>query len=569
MTSASQGALSVLDCTLRDGGYYCDWDFDDDMVRRYLDGIVASGIRLVEMGFRSRSSRGFAGKYKFCPDALIADCLPDGMRVAVMIDGKDFVQKGKEIAEDRLLDLFAPKPESRVDIVRITATEAIVPGVAEIARVLRHLGYTVSVNLMQASVLTDAAIGAVAGALDDSPVDILYIADSFGGLTPSRTSRLFALHMKNFSRDLGFHGHDNLGLALANSIAAVDSGATLVDCSLLGMGRGAGNLRTEQLLLYLRFQLQRTDLDVAPLFEIVSTDFAKLQDRYGWGASLPYMLSAVYDLHPTYAQKLLQGGRYSSMEVIRTLEALHRKGAGTGFRSEELALALQDRFAELASPCRVVDLPGYRSGLPIGQAAPSRPVLLLASGPSIRRHAAAINDFIRRRNPIVIECNAHELIDAGPDHCCIFTNHQRLEQFGPIVSRTRGKVVLGMPVIERAIMGYLDGKAVHAYPCTVRDGAFEANSEGCLIPYDVVTMAALALALQTNPKTVFLCGVDGYSEAEPGEDTLSLAERMMMNREMEAFFRLARSSQGLAGTELISLTPTAFDIHTESIYAYL
>ena len=129
--------------------------------------------------------------------------------------------------------------------------------------------------------------------------------------------------------------------------------------------------------------------------------------------------------------------------------------------------------------------------------------------------------------------------------------------------------MLGMPILEQSIVGCLDNKVVYAYPCTVRQGVFEADAQQCVIPHDVVTMAALALALQTGAEKIFLCGVDGYSAAIPGEDGLSMVEKAIMNREMEDFLRLLRESNGLADTNLISLTPTAFDITTKSIYAYL
>ena len=150
--------VQILDCTLRDGGYYCDWDFDDRTVRRYVDAVGNSGIEYVEIGFRSLPGEGFAGKYKFSRDSMIRELFKDSrVRIAVMIDGKEFI-KGEEIHKDNLLKLLRPKVESRVDLVRITATHNTLRPVLKIAQLVGSLGYAVAVNVMQSSLLSaDAA----------------------------------------------------------------------------------------------------------------------------------------------------------------------------------------------------------------------------------------------------------------------------------------------------------------------------------------------------------------------------------------------------------------------------
>ena len=569
MDQGGQGTTAqVLDCTLRDGGYYCDWDFEDSTVRRYLDAVTASGVQYVEIGFRSRTNEGFAGKFKFCSDELVERLIrAESVKTAVMIDGKDFIDDGV-VAHDDLARLFAPKSGSRVDIVRITVSPSILSGVVEIGKFLAGLGYEVSANLMQASVLSDELVRDVARTLNQSEIGIMYLADSFGGLNPARTSRLFEIVRESFSGRLGFHGHDNLGLALANSIAAMETGVDLIDSSLRGMGRGPGNLRTEQLLLYMRFHLGRDEMDVAPLFEVVSTEFRDLQDHYLWGMSLPYMLSSVYNIHPTFAQRLLQGERYSPIEVIRTLESLHRSESGARFDTDALTEALRDRFSTIDSPLSVTELPEYRPGLPISNPIESRPVLLLASGPSLHRHADAINDFVRKRNPIVVECNAHEDIEPGTDHYCVFTNSRRLDQLVHVVERARSRVVLGMPTIDGRVANSLQGKEIYGYPSQVRGGRFEASVEGCIIPHDVVAMTALAFSDQLGAGSIFVCGFDGYGTNSNDSASMKRDERSLLDKEMATFLRLFDESQ-TSGSKLISLTPTAFDLETQSIYGYL
>ena len=149
--------VQILDCTLRDGGYYCDWDYEDSTVSRYLDAVVGAGVSVVEVGFRSKSNAkdGFMGKFKFCPESVLKPLFQKrSIRVAVMIDGKNFISD-KNI-DDRNLDvLFNKKPESLVDLVRVTTTKATLDPVLKIGKWLKERGYEVSINVMQASLLSE------------------------------------------------------------------------------------------------------------------------------------------------------------------------------------------------------------------------------------------------------------------------------------------------------------------------------------------------------------------------------------------------------------------------------
>lgn len=564
-------SFEILDCTLRDGGYYCDWDYDDAMVARYIDGVARAGIHIVEIGFRSKSRRGFAGKYKFCRDSLLLRLFMDRpVRVAVMIDGKDFIRGVGEIDHEGLLGLFRPKSESAVDIVRITATQAILPAVLKLGEIVKNLGYTVSVNLMQVSMLSEEALGEVAVALDRSPVDVMYLADSFGGLTPEETRKLFRVIRQNFTRRAGFHGHDNLGLALANSLAAIESGADMVDCSILGMGRGSGNLRTEQFLLYLRSKAGYPNVDPSALFDVALTDFADLHERYRWGTNLPYMLSGVYDVHPMYAQQLLQVYRYSPLEVVRVLEVVHASGKSASFSAERLAEALPKRFSRAQDSVRVHELKGYRAGRS-AVAAGGRPVLVLGSGPSVPQRAEDINEFIRVYRPLVIECNVQRAIEVAPEHYSLFTNYRRLEEHIHHLTEKRRRAVLGMSEVSSEIARCLEGMEIYYYPYQVSEGQFETGPDGCVIPYDVVAMFAFALALQAEAKSIFLCGFDGYLSDLSREGPGRIAEKTAMQREMEEFFRLLRAHVEVRhqGVRVVSLTPTGYEIDQESLYAYV
>lgn len=555
--------MHVLDCTLRDGGYYCNWDFDDGVVQRYLDAVTLSGIDLVELGFRSTNVSGFAGKFQYSKDSVLQSALAGrDLRVAVMIEAKDF-EKDNEAAGVR--SLFAPAAESPVAMVRVAASYAGLERGVAAASAAHDLGYVTTLNLMQGSLLSTEQVESAVRRIEDSPVDVFYVADSFGGMTPPETRRLFGNLRERCSRPLGFHGHDNLGLALMNSVAALEGGAEYVDCSFLGMGRGAGNLRTEQLLLYLK-KGGETRFDPSALFDVASTEFSTLQLRHQWGPNLAYMLSGLYNLHPLYAQNLFAMGRYTGLEVVRTMEVLHDSGSGASFSPERLAGALEAMHEKLNDMVEIAAFDHCRPGLPLGELDPTRPVLILGSGHSVRARASDINQLIERVKPVVIECNMQEAIDPGACQLAAFINHRRLSEHAAALA-ARQRVVLGPAKIPRVVAGPLASKEIYHYPYRVTPGSFTVRSDGCSIPFDVVAMYAFSVALALGARTIYACGFDGY-DAGPSADSFDAAT---MQFEMATFFELLRRSLWMQeqGVHVVSLTPTTYPIEQGSLYALL
>ena len=138
--------------------------------------------------------------------------------------------------------------------------------------------------------------------MNKTETDIFYIADSLGCLNPKKTKDLITEIKKIWNKDIGIHAHDNLGLTLKNSITAVKAGATWVDSTVLGMGRGPGNTKTEEVLN----ELKIANKNKIRLKKVISNYFRKLKKRYKWGKSIFYNISAKYKIHPTFVQEIFK-----------------------------------------------------------------------------------------------------------------------------------------------------------------------------------------------------------------------------------------------------------------------
>lgn len=290
--------VKVLDCTVRDGGLMNRWKFDDDFVRRVVAASRAAGSDYIEVGYKASTAffdpREY-GAWRFCREEALAEVWGPGPGVlTVMLDIGRFDPRD-----------MAPAAESLVGAVRVACYVNQIDEAVATTQTLDALGYETFVNIMAVS---EAPSGALDQALAlvgrASPARAVSVVDSYGNLTPTQTRELVNRYRGLSGKEVGFHGHNNLQLALANSLAAVDAGATFLDASLAGMGRGAGNTPLELLLPQLGVPLHR----LVGLFDLLETRIPTLQSQLKWGYQVPYIVSGLANQHPREAMDLMDRG---------------------------------------------------------------------------------------------------------------------------------------------------------------------------------------------------------------------------------------------------------------------
>ncbi|WP_221351683.1 hypothetical protein [Streptomyces beigongshangae] len=344
MSTVDRTDVTVLDCTLRDGGYYTNWEFEEPLVEEYLRACAATGVDIVELGYTrfAPSDHGPYGRFPSGVTPALRDALPDGhrLRFAVMVDATALAGVPAAEAGPRLRGLLADGPFP-VDLVRVAVHHNRTADVAESVASLREAGFGVCLNLMQVDLASDAEVAdlvrLVAGL---GPLESVYVADSLGSLHAGRITELVDRFRTGQGAPVGLHGHDNQGFALHNTLAAAQAGATWLDATVLGMGRGAGNTRTEQLLAALGTD-QRT---LQPMLDLVARRFEPLMHKHRWGASALYAIAGMRRIHPTYVQRLEEGSERDIEVKLRALDFLaqHRR---TSFAATSLEDALRHAAA--------------------------------------------------------------------------------------------------------------------------------------------------------------------------------------------------------------------------------
>ena len=322
--------VRVLDCSIRDGGCCNAWQFPEDFVRATYRALASSGVEYMEIGYRSSPDsfdRQQVGPWRFCDDDLLATVALDeamgaGLKLSVMLDF------GKATADD-----LAPRAQSPVSMVRLACYAKDIDASIDLLHRVQDKGYEVMCNVMAVSTCAPDVVDRFLGKLHDSTIPNVALVDSFGAFYPHHVRYLIRKY-KNWLRPdqkLGVHVHNNQETAFANTIVAVEEGADIVDATVFGIGRGAGNCPLELLLMY----LDASKYDVEPILELGDA-YAALRNELQWGYHVPYAITGWLNAHPRAAITQMSDPDktlpefYRALAVERPKQRFHRPIPGEG-----------------------------------------------------------------------------------------------------------------------------------------------------------------------------------------------------------------------------------------------
>lgn len=531
--------ITLIDCTLRDGGYYNAWDFAPDLVQAYLDAMLAAGVDYAELGFRSFDTRGFKGAAAYSTDTWIRGLgVPAGLKAGVMVNASEVVNHPDGVI-NALKRLFVPAAESPVSLVRLACHvhefAAALPGCAW----LKQQGYSVGINLMQIADRTPEEIQAISRTAAEYELDALYFADSLGSMDPGQTAKIVGLLRTHWDGALGIHTHDNMGQALPNTLRAIKEGVTWIDSTVTGMGRGPGNVKTEYVAIELPSIRQRPS-NITPLLSVISKYFLPMQKACGWGSNPYYYLAGKHGIHPTYVQEMLSDSRYGDDDVLAVIDHLKQVG-GKKFSLSTLEAA---RHFYVGAPRGKWNPASMISG---------REVLILGTGPGIAAHRAAIEQYIVKRKPFVLALNTQisiepTLIDVRAACHPVrlladCTTHLKLPQ--PLVTPAS--------MLPETVREALSGKELLDFGLAVASDTFSFMPNYCVLPTSLVVAYSLAIATSGQAKSILLAGFDGYAADDP------------RNREMDGLVKLYTGGTG--ALPISAITPTKYAIENRSVYA--
>nr|WP_286198496.1 hypothetical protein [Salinisphaera sp. G21_0] len=532
----------MLDCTLRDGGYYNNWDFEADLVNKYLKAVSEAKIDYVELGLRNFPKDTFLGPFAYTTDMFLNSLeLPEGPTYGVMIDAKTIFDSKYSVRES-VDKLFSNSSDSKVDLVRIAAHFAEVEKSQEIVKILKEKGYLVGFNLMQAGGKPDSIIEDKVGQIKNwGRVDVLYFADSFGNMDRKEVQRIARCIHKIWKSEVGIHTHNNMAKALDNTFSAIEAGVSWLDVTVTGMGRGAGNAQTENLLA--AFSKISDKYSADPVYELVIKYFDVMQKRYGWGSNLLYFIGAQNDIHPTYVQKLISDDRYGPDEIIGAIKYLSKVKASS-YTGQLLEEALELNAPE--NPLSGSDLLKNRFE--------GQKVLIVGSGPSIIKYKDGIEDYIKVNNPVVIAININSDIDEKlVDFYCVSHNAKFLSEQSKYLKIKTPLILPRHRFTEQELSAISSESEIFDYGLVVDANRFEVLDKSCRVPYEITAGYVIAVAINGNANSIELVGFDGYDGHDPRQSEM-----------LDIFVKINNFNFDL---NIVALTPTSYPVRQGSIYA--
>lgn len=294
--------VKLLDCTLRDGGYVNDWQFGKNNIATIFERLVSAGVDVIEVGFLDE-------RRSFDPERTI---MPDTDSVE-KIFGK--MNRGCSMLVGMIdygtcsLEKLKPASESILDGIRIIfKKEKRVPAMAFAAQV-KALGYTVFCQLVSITSYSEEELDDVIRLANEVHPYALSMVDTYGLCDENKLRPIVRRIDEKLASDiaLGYHAHNNFQLAYANSIAVLNAGLkreVLVDGTLYGMGKSAGNAPLELLAMYMNLNFGR-EFQLGQIQEAVSTCILDLYTKKPWGYTLFYFIAASNRCHPDYVSWLM------------------------------------------------------------------------------------------------------------------------------------------------------------------------------------------------------------------------------------------------------------------------
>src|SRR5512142_2212731 len=274
--------IKVLDCTIRDGGLMNNHQFEDGVVKAVYTACVEAGIDYMELGYKASRKvivPGEHGAWKYCVEEDVRRIVGDNptqLKLSVMADAER-----TDYHEDIL-----PKDQSVIDLVRVATYLNQIPTALDMIKDAHDKGYETSVNLMSVSTAPERELDEALDLLAASEAEAIYLVDSFGALYSEQVDylvRKYIHYARAAGKEVGIHAHNNLQLAFSNTIEAIVLGANMLDATLAGLGRGAGNCPMELLIGF----LHNPKYHLRPVLKCIQETIEPLRAKVGWGFDLP------------------------------------------------------------------------------------------------------------------------------------------------------------------------------------------------------------------------------------------------------------------------------------------
>lgn len=309
--------IKLLDCTLRDGGYINDWEFGKEAIADIKEQLEASQIDIIELGFlRDEAKNEDRTIFNSISDVktLIGNKLPN-RQYAVMA----------EVSNPYPLEKLEPYSEGAPDIIRVIVWKRMLQEGFEYCKGIVEKGYKLCVQPARVSQYSDDEFVYMLNLFSQLNPYAIYVVDSWGTMYKDELLHYLELGNKNLKPEIaiGYHGHNNLMQTFEVACAFCEEKLDrdlIIDASVYGIGRGAGNLNTELITKWMNEKLNKNyNLDC--FTRIYDKYVSKIYEQEKWGYSVPYFITAKYNANPNFVGFYTKKG-LSGSEIERCISSI-------------------------------------------------------------------------------------------------------------------------------------------------------------------------------------------------------------------------------------------------------
>lgn len=313
------GDIKLLDCTLRDGGYLNDWQFGYEEIITIFERLVSAGIDIIEVGFLDER-RIYDKNRSILPDVESVNRTFSG------IDKKDAMVVGMIDYGTCSIDKVIPKEKSFLDGIRVIFKKHIMNEALDFCSQIKELGYKVFVQAVSVTSYNDEEFAMLLKRVNEVKPYAFSIVDTYGLLHKNQLIHYFKMADCGLAEEisLGYHSHNNFQLGYANCIELVEKKIKrqlLLDGSLYGMGKGAGNTPIELLAMYMH-ENYGSRYHISQLLEAIDVTIQDCYRATPWGYGLKFFIAASNDCHPNYVTALMEKKKLSVKSVNEILQTI-------------------------------------------------------------------------------------------------------------------------------------------------------------------------------------------------------------------------------------------------------
>lgn len=382
----------ILDCTLRDGAYLVDKQFGDDTIRGIINGLLKAQIDIIEIGFFQDEGFG-EGKTVFLNSE----------------DAKRFVPENKQGAEFTVLADYSRytisnldnRDETSIDGIRECFFKKERYDAIEACKVIKAKGYKCFVQPVDILGYSDIELIELLDMVNGVEPYCFSIVDTFGAMYQEDLLRLFEIIHHNLVSTcrIGFHSHNNMQMssALTQEFIRMTMGKreVIVDSTISGMGRGAGNTPTELVAQYM-VQKIGYNYDMDALLDVIDTYMDNMRSKCTWGYSTPYFISGSYSAHVNNISYLMQKNSIRSKDIRYILNKI-----GTDERKRYDYDLLEKTYMDYMEE----DIDDQKSISELKRVFENQDILILVPGHSVANDIDFIREYIEKVDPLIVGVN--------------------------------------------------------------------------------------------------------------------------------------------------------------------